>query len=459
MFWTYWVYPFAGVNGQALGCAQPRRGRLHVEARRLEDNSAKRPLDTQILQETIGFASPTSAAPARAALAAGKRLPPDMAGCPRSRCTPLARSHGRRRTVALTPRSPSRRRRGPPGFARDFCAPRAPFPRPVPSRLAHARLPPAVLACAALTPRKAPTARDKPLPPCLLAVLPQPPSSPQTVPPSLPRRNRSPEFAEPPPSSLTRPAFSLPHHPLPLSDHTPTRFRHHSRRRSSPEKLELSLAPLLLRLNRGHQQLRRAALVLIDPFPDLLRPRRRRSPLAGVAEPPPSSPSTFPAIPARHSPRPETPARRRRTNADELGDLPAHHNNSSSAPIPLERCTTTLEQGCPWRSRLSELEGNVHPRSGDFRHVRAQPSSRGTSTLEQVISVTLEPSQARGGRSPGVFRLVEGADYSSLADGVYELVPAAEEIAQESEVNMVHVDPSPEQEYRFEPEGKPRSIT
>nr|CAB3502447.1 unnamed protein product [Digitaria exilis] len=39
------------------------------------------------------------------------------------------------------------------------------------------------------------------------------------------------------------------------------------------------------------------------------------------------------------------------------------------------------------------------------------------------------------------------------------LVPAAEEIAQESEVNVVHVDPSPEQEYRFEPEGKPRSIT
>nr|CAB3504973.1 unnamed protein product [Digitaria exilis] len=49
--------------------------------------------------------------------------------------------------------------------------------------------------------------------------------------------------------------------------------------------------------------------------------------------------------------------------------------------------------------------------------------------------------------------------YSGLADGVYELVPAAEEIAQESEVNVVHVDPSPEQEYRFEPEGKPRSIT
>nr|CAB3474686.1 unnamed protein product [Digitaria exilis] len=48
---------------------------------------------------------------------------------------------------------------------------------------------------------------------------------------------------------------------------------------------------------------------------------------------------------------------------------------------------------------------------------------------------------------------------SGLADGVYELVPAAEEIAQESEVNVVHVDPSPEQEYRFEPEGKPRSIT
>nr|CAB3457799.1 unnamed protein product [Digitaria exilis] len=45
------------------------------------------------------------------------------------------------------------------------------------------------------------------------------------------------------------------------------------------------------------------------------------------------------------------------------------------------------------------------------------------------------------------------------SDAVYELVPAAEEIAQESEVNVVHVDPSPEQEYRFEPEGKPRSIT
>nr|CAB3504350.1 unnamed protein product [Digitaria exilis] len=63
-----------------------------------------------------------------------------------------------------------------------------------------------------------------------------------------------------------------------------------------------------------------------------------------------------------------------------------------------------------------------------------------------------------GRRHGCVFNLFPGGCAKNVGT-FYDLVPAAEEIAQESEVNVVHVDPSPEQEYRFEPEGKPRSIT
>ncbi|KAF8700709.1 hypothetical protein HU200_034060 [Digitaria exilis] len=421
------------------GSASKLEGGIHPRARKARacDLSSKRRVEAP---------SPSSrvvAAPARAALAAGKRLPPDMAGCPRSRCTPLASADS-----ALAVASPPRTA----GFCPRLLRPRVLlFPRPVSSRLAHARLPPAarlrarVDAAHGANTAAASRCRRETSPCC---------PGPQTAPPSLSRRNRSPEFAEPPPSSLTRPAFSLPHHPLPLSDHTPTRFRHHSRRRSSPEKLELSLAPLLLRLNRGHQQLRRAALVLIDPFPDLLRPRRRRSPLAGVAEPPPSLPSTFPAIPVDrgeplYAPRLAAGVRTPTSSGTSLCLLPF----SSKGP------SQQLLLGTHPAREVYDHSRAGMPVAIEAQRARGKPSSRGTSTLERVISVTFEPSQARGGRSPGVFRLAEGADYSGLADGVYELVPAAEEIAQESEVNVVHVDPSPEQEYRFEPEGKPRSIT
>ena len=59
----------------------------------------------------------------------------------------------------------------------------------------------------------------------------------------------------------------------------------------------------------------------------------------------------------------------------------------------------------------------------------------------------------------GIYLFIAFHIDANLADGVYELVPAAEEIAQESEVNVVHVDPNPAQEYHFEQEGKHRSIT
>ncbi|KAF8663166.1 hypothetical protein HU200_055767 [Digitaria exilis] len=335
------------------------------------------------------------AAPARAALAAGKRLPPDTAGCPRSRCTPLT-SADSPLAVASPPRTA--------GFCPRLLRPRVLlFPRPVFSRLAHARLPPAArlrarvdAAHGANTAATSPCRRGS-SPSCLSLhlVLPEHPSTPlsrllkpSTV-PSLPRRKntrrssqrrrRARSRAQPSPL-LPRPnqgSHELPHPPLPLPEPFPTRFPHQSRWRSSPELTELSAAAraraqpalLLLQPNRGHHSLPRAVLVLTDPFSELLRPQRRRSPLAGAS-----------------------------------------------------RAATAVVDLVPGHPRPQDLAQTNH----------GEPLS-------------ISP-HFPGPVSPPFGRL-------------YELVPAAEEIAQESEVNVVHVDPSPEQEYRFEPEGKPRSIT
>nr|CAB3485635.1 unnamed protein product [Digitaria exilis] len=339
----------------------------------------------------------------------------DMAGCPRSRCTPLARSHGRKRTVALTQRPPSRRRRGPPGFAVAAVARRSKarllrprvllFPRPVSSRLAHARLPPAARlrarVDAAHGANTAATSRCRretsPSCPGLHLVIPEHPSTPlslllkpSTVPLPQHAGKTSPELAEPPPSLLSWAALAvaspLPHPPLPLTEPFPTRFPHQSRWRSSPELTELSAAaahvhsPLYSSSSRTEGTIRFLHL----------RPRHRRSPLAGASR-----------------------------AATAVADLDSGH--------PRPRDLAQTNHGEPL-SISPHFPGPVSPPFGRRNHA-------------------------------GEPRDLTAAKYSGLADGVYELVPAAEEIAQESEVNVVHVDPSPEQEYRFEPEGKPRSIT
>ncbi|KAF8664438.1 hypothetical protein HU200_054610 [Digitaria exilis] len=271
--------------------------------------------------------------------------------------------------------------------------------RPRPSRfhpslpflLAHARLPPAILACAALTPRKAPNGRDKPLPPRahhslpLFLLLKAPNSSS-----SLPRRNRSPEFAEPPPSSLTRLAFSAaPPGQTKARTSFPITYRHSS---TKPRPVSATAAA-------GAARRRSSSF-------------RRR-------------PRTFAVTRWCSS-----------TSSPTLSDPDAAGHRS------------------PEQSRAAAAVDNPF---------LAFPDPE-TSPKERAVSPSpffpISPARTRrrlaGVRTPASSRTKL---YSGLADGVYELVPAAEEIAQESKVNVVHVDPSPEQEYRFEPEGKPRSIT
>nr|CAB3489478.1 unnamed protein product [Digitaria exilis] len=353
------------------------------------------------------------AALARARARRRQLLSPDTAVCPRTRCTRLASSRGLRGTVALTLASPSRRRRGPPDFAiaavvhrsnARLLRPRVPlFPSPRCLLASPTRACRTALACARVDagkgrqrPRQSRCRRDSSLScPNLHPVLPEHPYAPLSLllkPPTVPLSSTpekpSPEFAEAPPSSLSWAALSTA--PLakprisrasPSSTATPRPIPE-----PSPELTELSAAararaqptPLRLRPNRGHQQLPRAALVLNDLFPDLLRPRRRRRAATAVAD-----------LDSDH-PRPRDLAQ---TNHGE----PLSISPYFPGPDPP-----------PFGRRTKEC---------------LQPLSRGPSAK------------------------------------FYELVPAAEEIAQESEVNVVHVDPSPEQEYRFEPEGKPRSIT
>ncbi|KAF8711300.1 hypothetical protein HU200_029322 [Digitaria exilis] len=84
-----------------------------------------------------------------------------------------------------------------------------------------------------------------------------------------------------------------------------------------------------------------------------------------------------------HSPSGEEPIGRLNRRETVLAGRKRNkdHRNNSSAPIPLE------VDDHP-RAGI-DLEGDVHPRAGDFRHVRAQPSSRGTFILERAFSVSL----------------------------------------------------------------------
>ncbi|KAF8783605.1 hypothetical protein HU200_000458 [Digitaria exilis] len=343
-----------------------------------------------------------AAAPARAALAAGNRLPPDMAGCPRSRCTPLA-SADSALAVASPPRTAGfcRRRRCPPVQSATFASRVLLFPRPVSSRLAHARLPPAVLACAALTPRTAPTRprqaavaarrhRAAPHPSTPLSLL----LKPSTVPLPQHAGKTSPELAEPPPSLLSWAALAvaspLPYPPLPLTEPFPTRFPHQSRWRSSPELTELSAAAAHVHSPLYSSSSRTEGTI------SFLVPRW-------------CSPTASPSL----------------SDLDAAGRRSPEQAEPPPPSLTLKRITVSPSPFSP------HFPGPVSPPFGRRNH---------TGELEDLV-VSSTSFQ-------GAERKMQGL-----------LVPAAEEIAQESEVNVVHVDPSPEQEYRFEPEGKPRSLT
>nr|CAB3503815.1 unnamed protein product [Digitaria exilis] len=330
------------------GSASKLEGGIHPRARKARacDLSSKRMVE-----------APSPSSKVVAALAAGKRLPPDMAGCPRSRCTPLASADS-----ALAVASPPRTA----GFCLRLLRPRVLlFPRPVSSRLAHARLPPAARlrarVDAAHGANTAATSRCRretsPSCPGLHLVIPEHPSTPLSLllkapnsSPSLPRRNRSPEFTElpPPPAHVHSPLHSS-------SGRTEGTFSF-----TVPRWCSKTCSPTFCDLDAA------AATAVADR--DSGHPRPRDLAQTNHGEPLSISP---------HFPGPVSPPFGRRNHAGELEDT--------------------------------------------------------------VVSST---------SFQGAERKMQGL-----------LVPAAEEIAQESEVNVVHVDPSPEQEYRFEPEGKPRSIT
>nr|CAB3460293.1 unnamed protein product [Digitaria exilis] len=348
-----------------------------------------------------------SAALARAALAAGSRLPPAVlvyAGQRHGCVSPLTEhasgqltwpeapcSADPRRALELSPR----RRRGPPGksaavvihqSAVQMSRPRMPFPPcPVPSRRPRA---PAVLACAALTPRTVPTARDR------AAAAARLPSCPW---PSL------------------RPCPSCPNLPLP-----------------SPLKLRaipfLSCAENL------------AGVVFAPPRPPHVSSLLRAQPCPTDAHraipllPPPPQPPASPPPPAHvHSSLHSSSGRTEGTISFLVSRWcsPTPSPSFSDPDVTGSRSPEQAEPPPPSLTPLSIFPHFPGPDSPPFgrRNHAGEPR-------DLVVSSTS----------------FQGAE-------LYELVPAAEEIAQESEVNVVHVDPSPEQEYRFEPEGKPRSIT
>nr|CAB3493846.1 unnamed protein product [Digitaria exilis] len=356
------------------------------------------PHQTRLPQWHPAIGLSMGAAPARAALAAGKRLPPSGLDCSDQchRCMSPHAAHASGKVpwpethcsadsalaVASPPRTAGhfRRRRCPSVARATFAPPRALFfspcrfsPRP---RASAACSTPARRVDAAHGANTAATSPSAPVSiSCFPSTLPLPSHSylsPQQF-PSLPHRKnarrskqsrrRACSRGQPSPL-LPRPnrgSHELPHPPPPLLDPFLTLFLHRSRRRSSPEKTELSAAA------RARAQL--ATLLL-------------RFALTRWC-----SPATSPTL---------------------------SDPDVAAATVVAEHYSG-------------------HPRPRDLAQ---------TNHGEPLFISPHFP----GPVSPPFGRL-------------YDLVPAAEEIAQESEVNVVHVDPSPEQEYRFEPEGKPRSIT
>nr|CAB3502547.1 unnamed protein product [Digitaria exilis] len=344
-----------------------------------------------------------SAAPARAALAAGNRLPSDMAGCPRSRCTPLT-SADSPLAVASPPRTA--------GFCPRLLRPRVLlFPRPVSSRLAHARLPPAArlrarvdAAHGANTAATSPCRRGS-SPSCLSLhpELPEHPSTPlsrllkpSTVPlPSTPEKH-SPELAEAPPSSLL--CTALPAAP--------------------PAKPRLAIASP-------------TSTATPRPTPDPL--------------PPPEPPASPPPPAHVHS---------------SLRSISGRTEGTISFLVPCWCSPTTSPSfSDPNVAAATAVVDLVpgHPRPQDL----AQTNHGEPLSISPHFPGPVSPPFGRRNHAGELEDLVVSSTSFQGAERKMQglLVPAAEEIAQESEVNVVHVDPSPEQEYRFEPEGKPRSIT
>ncbi|KAF8673352.1 hypothetical protein HU200_048912 [Digitaria exilis] len=353
------------------------------------------------------------AAPARAALAAGKRLPPSGLDssdqCHRCMSPLAAHASGKvswpethcSADSALAVASPPRTAGFGPRLLRRAC-PLFPPPRCL---LAHPRAPAAAArlharvdaAHGANTAATRPCRRDSspscPSPHLELPEHPLTPLSrlhkPATVPlPSSPEKH-SPEQAEAPPSSFTCAALST----------------------ASPAKPRLSRAS-------------------------------------------PSSTATHRAIPDPLPP-PEPPA---------SPPPPAHVHSSLHSSSGRTEGTVSFLVSC-WCSPTTSpsfSDPDVAAATAVIDRVSGHPRPRDLAQTNRGEPLFIFP-HFPGPVSPPFGRRNHAGEprdhHSGLADGVYELVPAAEEIAQESEVNVVHVDPSPEQEYRFEPEGKPRSIT
>ncbi|KAF8702434.1 hypothetical protein HU200_032810 [Digitaria exilis] len=325
------------------------------------------------------------------------------AACPRSRSTLLARSRGQWRTVALTRASPSPPLPLPTGPSRDFCAHArrfSPLPCLLSSPTRACRLP---LACARVDAGKR---RQRP----------------RTPPAAATAHRAAPAPIPCCPSTLFLPSTSY------LNPQTKTLV---GARRAAAE---LALVASPLRCSSGQTEARNSFPIThchCPTTPQLLAGearafRRRPRTWTARSTPPPAEPRAPTASPCRTgahrplprpSPTPTSPvAARRSCRAATV--VTEHLKRTAVSPSPFSPTS-------PARTRR-RLAG-----------VRTPASSR---TKLCLLPFSKGPN-------------------SGLADGVYELVPAAEEIAQESEVNVVHVDPSPEQEYRFEPEGKPRSIT
>ncbi|KAF8699025.1 hypothetical protein HU200_034766 [Digitaria exilis] len=149
----------------------------------------------------------------------------------------------------------------------------------------------------------------------------------------------------------------------------------------------------------------------------------------------------------------------RRIQEAEIGEaLKRMKGGKAMGPdgIPIEdRPTSRVPDLLRPRRRRSPLAGASRAATAVVDPVSGHPRPRDLAQTNQGEPLSFSP-HFPGPVSPPFGRRNHAGE---PRDPFYELVPAAEEIAQESEVNVVHVDPSPEQEYRFEPEGKPRSIT
>nr|CAB3459099.1 unnamed protein product [Digitaria exilis] len=320
----------------------------------------------------------------------------DTAGCPPSPRMRLASADPALAT-ASPPRTagPCRRRRCPPVQTATFASPACSFPRSVASRLAHARLPPAARLRARVD-----TARGANPAATWLSVPALLSSLPSIL--SLPSRSYI--------SSQQFPSLKAPEKPR------------RTRSRAQPSSL-------LPRPNQGSLELPQPPLLLTEQSPHQIphQSPRRSSPEfteTSAAARARAQPGTISFLVSRWCSPTLSPSF---SDPDVAGsrspELPSRHRHLAQT-----------SRGEPLFT-FPYFPGPVSPPFGRRNHAG-----------EPWTEVYLQP-------------LSRGPSAKVQGPVLYELVPAAEEVTQESEVNVVHVDPSPEQEYRFEPEGKPRSIT